>query len=178
MARKTTKKKTAPKKSTTEKKNAGKRKPAAKQAAGKKQSEQKAGAGKAKPVVKKTEAKQTTGIKQEAKYKTPVLLLILFPFWGILKIGKRRPTLVIDTTTEAYDKKKKKKVDGFVHREATSQKGKNTEEIFPNPDPKRSEAMYLKRPAKIPYRLIAPNDNNLSMPEELRKRYATKDKKE
>lgn len=133
---------------------------------------------------KKSKQKPTAKKTVEKKQKNvPILLIVknekqLFPFWGILKVGKNRPTLVIDETAEAYDKQKKKKVDGFVHREATSQEGKNREKVFPNPDPKRTEPMYLKRPSKIPKRLIAPNSNNLSMPDELRKRYEKNNKKE
>ena len=165
-------KKTAPKK-TVKKQTTSKRKPTAKNAVGKKKSVEKKGVNKSSTIVM-----QTVEIRQKKSYEAPIIWLLIFPFWGILKIGKRRPTLVIDETTDAYDKQKKKMVDGFVHREATSQAGKNREKIFPNPDTKRSEPMYLKRPTTIPKRLIAPNDNNLNMPEDLRKRYEKNNKKE
>lgn len=93
-----------------------------------------------------------------------------FPFWARLRIGKRRTTLVIDED-KAYDKQKKKEVDGYVHREATSRKHKDTEEIKPNPDTSKSEPMYLKRPRKLPKTMFVPHNKELNMPEDLRKRY-------
>ena len=56
-----------------------------------------------------------------------------FPFWARLKISKNRTTLIIDED-KVKNKKTNKIVDGFVHREATSQYHKNFEEINPNPD--------------------------------------------
>ena len=94
-----------------------------------------------------------------------------FPFWARLKISKHRTTLVIDE--ENYlDKKLKKRVDGFVHREATSKKHKGFEIITPNPDKdKRPEPMYLKSPRKLPKRMFEVHNKNLDMPKYLKDKY-------
>lgn len=94
-----------------------------------------------------------------------------FPFWARLKISKNRTTLVIDED-KALDKKTDTLVDGFVHREATSEYHKGFEEITPNPDKdKRPDPMYLKSPRKLPKFLFNPHNKQLDMPEHLRKRY-------
>ena len=93
-----------------------------------------------------------------------------FPFWARLKISKRRTTLVIDETP-ALDKQKKEMVDGYVHREATSQYHKGFEEIKPNPDRDKKEPMYLKSPRKLPKYFFEPHNKDLDMPEELKRRY-------
>lgn len=100
-----------------------------------------------------------------------------FPFWGRLKISKNRTTLVIDED-KALNKKNKKIVDVFVHREATSKYHKGFEEIKPNPDKsKRPNSMYLKSPRKIPKELIKPHNKDLEMPKELKDRYSKNNKK-
>lgn len=99
-----------------------------------------------------------------------------FPFWGRLKIDKNRTTLVIDDEM-IIDKITKKMEEGFVHREATHTKKKEYEEIKPNPDRDDPEPMYLKRPRKLPKRLIKPHEKNLDMPEHLKKRYEKNNKK-
>ena len=96
-----------------------------------------------------------------------------YPFWGRLKIGKKRTTLVIDEDL-AYDKKKKKNVPGFVHRESTHSYKKDYEKIYPNPDSSDKEPMYLKRARKLPKNLIAVNNKKLSMPNHLKDRYSKK----
>ena len=94
-----------------------------------------------------------------------------FPFWARLKISKHRTTLVIDE--ENYlDKKLKKNVNGFVHREATSQYHKGFEIIKPNPDKSKKEPMYLKGPSKLPKRLFETHNKKLAMPKHLRDRYS------
>ena len=93
-----------------------------------------------------------------------------FPFWARLKISKRRTTLVIDEAP-ALDKQKKEMVDGYVHREATSQYHKGFEEIYPNPDKDKDESMYLKSPRKLPKYFFEPHNKDLDMPENLRQRY-------
>lgn len=99
-----------------------------------------------------------------------------FPFWGRLKIGKRRPTLVIDEE-EVIHKKTKKKVPGYVHRETTHNKNKGYEKIEPNPDKTDSEPMYLKGARKIPQTLVDSLDQDFDMPEDLKKRYSKNNKK-
>ena len=93
-----------------------------------------------------------------------------FPFWARLKISKRRTTLVIDDSP-ALDKQKNEMVDGYVHREATSQYHKGFEEISPNPDRDKSSPMYLKSPRKLPKYFFEPHNKDLDMPESLKKRY-------
>lgn len=51
-----------------------------------------------------------------------------FPFWARLRICKNRPTLVIDEA-EVIDKKTKKAVPGYVHREVTHTAKKDNEKI-------------------------------------------------
>ena len=102
-----------------------------------------------------------------------------FPFWARLKIGKNRSTLVIDEDL-AKDKKKKKLVPGFVHREAVSpNKSGNSdyEEIYPNPEKGKKGSMYLKRPKKTPIELFKPHNKNLDMPVHLKERYKKNNKK-
>lgn len=98
-----------------------------------------------------------------------------FPFWGRLKIGKKRTTLVIDEE-RVINKKTKKIEDGFVHREATHSPKKDREKIFPNPDKSDNKAMYLKRPSKLPKRLIEKHNKKLEMPKQLKERYEKNNK--
>lgn len=100
----------------------------------------------------------------------------LFPFWGRLKIGKKRPTLVIDEE-EVVHKKTKQKVPGYVHRETTHNKDKGYEEVKPNPDKPDSEPMYLKGARKIPQSLVKPLKEDFDMPEHLKKRYSKNNRK-
>ena len=99
-----------------------------------------------------------------------------FPFWARLKFGKKRTTLVIDED-KAFDKQKKKTVDGFVHREATSVKHKDYEEISPNPDKSKKAPMYLKRPKRTPKHLFENHNKDLDMPNSLKKRYGSNNNK-
>jgi len=102
-----------------------------------------------------------------------------FPFWARLKISKNRTTLVIDEEP-VINKKTKKSVEGFVHREATSKYHKGFEEIKPNPDKeraKKNESMFLKSPRKIPKTLVKPHEKKLEMPEALKQRYSKNNKK-
>ncbi len=100
-----------------------------------------------------------------------------FPFWGRLKIGKKRTTLIIDEEI-VINKKNKKLEDGFVHREATSQYHKGFEEILPNPDKdRRPNPMYLKSPRKLPKRLLETHNKNLDMPKHLKDKYSKNNKK-
>ena len=103
-----------------------------------------------------------------------------FPFWARLRINKNRTTLVIDEA-EAYNKKKKKMEEGFVHREAIHPRGdgsnvKGYELIKPNPDPMDTGDMYLKSPKKSPKRLFKPHNRQLNMPRELKERYEKNNK--
>lgn len=82
-----------------------------------------------------------------------------FPFWARLRICKNRPTLIIDET-KVVDKKTKKIVPGYVHREATHSKIKGSKPIEPNPDPKDKSPMYLKAPRKTPRKLFKPINKN------------------
>lgn len=100
----------------------------------------------------------------------------LFPFWGRLKIGKRRPTLVIDEE-EVVNKKNKKLVPGYVHRETTHNDKKGYEKISPNPDRTDSRPMHLKGARKIPKTLVKPLEEDFDMPEHLKKRYSKNNKK-
>ena len=94
-----------------------------------------------------------------------------FPFWARLKIGKNRTTLVIDEDL-AKNKNTNKMEEGFVHREAIHSNPRGDyEEINPNPDREDPRKMYLKRPQKIPKRLVKPHNKELDMPESLKKRY-------
>ena len=100
-----------------------------------------------------------------------------FPFWGRLKIGKNRTTLVIDEEI-IMNKKNNKTEDIFVHREASSKWHKGFEEIPPNPDKnKRPNSMYLKSARKTPKRLIKPHNKDLEMPEFLKEKYSKNNKK-
>ncbi len=99
-----------------------------------------------------------------------------FPFWARFKKNKNRTTLVVDED-KVYDKKKKKEVDGFVHREATHSFKKDYERISPNPDKSDNRDMYLKRPTKHPKDNFGLHNKNLDMPDYLRKRYKKNNKK-
>lgn len=99
-----------------------------------------------------------------------------FPFWARLKISKNRTTLVIDED-KAKNKKTGRIVEGFVHREATSQYHKGYEEIKPNPDKSNQDPMYLKSPRKIPKTLVKPHNKDLTMPQSLKDRYSKNNKK-
>lgn len=99
-----------------------------------------------------------------------------FPFWARFKKDKKRTTLVIDEQ-DYINKKNNKKEDGFVHREATHTNKKNYEIIEKNPDKSDSEPMYLKRPRIKPKRMFEPHNKNLTMPEDLKKRYEKNNKK-
>ena len=99
-----------------------------------------------------------------------------FPFWARLKISKNRTTLVIDEEKEVYNKQKKRKEEGFVHREAIhpNEDGSNVkryEKIDPNPDRTDNKPMYLKNPSKLPKVLFKPHNKDLDMPVHLRERY-------
>lgn len=98
-----------------------------------------------------------------------------FPFWARLKIYKNRTTLVIDEAP-AFDKQKKKVVDGYVHREATHTKG-HGEPVIPNPDKDDPDPMYLKSPSSLPKRFFKPHNKDLDMPENLRQRYEKNNRK-
>lgn len=100
-----------------------------------------------------------------------------FTFWARLKFEKRRTTLVIDED-EAYDKKRKIYVDGFVHREATHTPRKDFTQVMPNPDKDDPKPMYLKRPRKIPQNLIEPHNKQLDMPKFLIEQYESNNHKE
>jgi len=93
-----------------------------------------------------------------------------FPFWARMKIDKQRTTLVIDEA-EALDKRNRKPVDGFVHREATHSPRKDYESVNPNPDKDDPKPMYLKRPKKTPKHLVKPHGKKLDMPKNLKDRY-------
>ena len=101
-----------------------------------------------------------------------------FPFWARFKPNKNRTTLVIDE--EQVKRKNSDMVDDcFVHREAIHCDDDNKyvmsgdyEKVFPNPDTSDTSPMYLKRPHKHPKRMFAPHNKNLTMPEDLRQRYA------
>jgi|GEM_PF-3517297 len=100
-----------------------------------------------------------------------------FPFWARLKISKNRTTLVIDEDL-VVNKKTERIVDGFVHREATSQYHKGFEEIKPNPDvSKRPNSMFLKSPRKLPKELIKPHEKQMEMPQFLIDRYDKNNRK-
>ena len=118
---------------------------------------------KEKPVQKTAPAKKTK--------KFPNIL----PFWARLKISKHRTTLVIDEEP-VVNKKTKKVEEGFVHREATHTPKKDREKILPNPDKSDDNAMYLKRPQKLPKRLFEPHNKKLDMPKNLIERYAKNNK--
>lgn len=105
----------------------------------------------------------------------------IFPFWARIKIGKRRTTLVIDKD-KAYNKQKKRYVDGYVHREAIhldddDPRTKSFEKVLPNPDRSDSRPMYLKKATKLPQFMFIPHNKQLDMPEHLRLRYSKNNKK-
>lgn len=99
-----------------------------------------------------------------------------FPFWARLKISKNRTTLVIDVE-KVLNKKSKKLVDGYVHREATHSYKKDYEEIKPNPDKMDKRPMYLKKPSKHPKTLFSVHNKQLDMPKHLIDRYSKNNKK-
>ena len=99
-----------------------------------------------------------------------------FPFWARLKIEKNRSTLVIDEAP-AFNTKKKRMEDGFVHREATSKPGKGRELLTPNPLGDFEKEMYLKRPKTLPQRLFKPHSKQFAVPKHLRERYEKNNKK-
>ena len=103
--------------------------------------------------------KKKTNTTNNTKKSTPAKKTLpdKFPFWGRLRIEKKRTTLVIDE-------------DIAVNK-------KEYEEIKPNPDKDKKEPMYLKRPKRIPKKLIKPHNKDLVMPEELKKRYEKNNKK-
>lgn len=89
-----------------------------------------------------------------------------FPFWARLRIGKRRPTLVIDEE-DILDKKEHKIVPGFVDRESIHAYKKGRMKLSPNPDKNDPNPMYLKSPRKKPQELFTPMTKKLDMPKEL-----------
>lgn len=99
-----------------------------------------------------------------------------FPFWARFKIGGNHPTLVIDEDN-VWDMQCKRLTDGYVHREVTHTKSRNTEEISPNPDPTDQQPMYLKRPAKHPKTLFKPLNHDWEIPKELKDRYDKNNRK-
>lgn len=102
-----------------------------------------------------------------------------YPFWARLKINKNRTTLVIDES-EVFDKKKKKNVPGFEHRESIHvindeiARKKGYEKIFPNPDSSDIMPMYLKKKSKLPKKLFKLHNKKLDMPKSLKDRYSKK----
>ena len=99
-----------------------------------------------------------------------------FPFWARLKISKNRTTLVIDEEKNVLDKKDNKKKDMYVHRESTHSKGRG-ERIFPNPDRKDKEPMYLKSATRLPKTMFKLHNKKLDMPQHLIDRYSKNNKK-
>ncbi len=99
-----------------------------------------------------------------------------FPFWGRMKINKKRTTLVIDESP-AINKKTQEEEPGFVHREATHTAKKGFEKIVPNPDKSDKKPMYLKPARKIPQRLVEPHNKKMDMPKHLEERYSKNNKK-
>ena len=79
-----------------------------------------------------------------------------YPFWARMKISKNRTTLVIDAEPMC-NKTSKKLSNNFVHREATHTKNKRYEKVFPNPDSKDPNPMYLKPPTKMNQRMFKPH---------------------
>lgn len=92
-----------------------------------------------------------------------------FPFWARFRLSKNRTTLIINEAP-AYDTKRHKEVDGFVHREATHTQG-HGEPVIPNPDKTDPTPMYLRSPRVHPKYLFIPHNKDLTMPEDLRRRY-------
>lgn len=99
-----------------------------------------------------------------------------FPFWARLKVFKKRTTLVIDEEL-VKNKKNNRYEEGFVHREATHSRHSDYEKIFPNPDKRDKEPLYLKRPRKLPKRLFEKHNQELEMPKFLKDRYSKNNKK-
>lgn len=160
-----------------------------------------ASSGRAAQPAKRTKAKPNTTKKQSAKQENPkqkkkeskeqrvlihgvvatdetgkMVFPKKFPFWARLKISKNRTTLVIDEEKEVYNKQKKRKEEGFVHREAIhpNKDGSNVkgyEKIEPNPDKTDNKPMYLKNPSKLPKALFKPHNKDLDMPEHLKEKY-------
>lgn len=126
---------------------------------------------------KKKAQEQQIAKKRSAVPKTQTdQLPTEFPFWARLRIEKHRPALVIDEA-EAYDKKKKEMVDGFVHREVTHSYKSEYEEIKPNPDKKDPKPMFLKRPEKKPKTLFEPLKLDWQVPASLKERYSKNNRK-
>ena len=123
-----------------------------------------------KPAPKQGRGKETDVVEVEIKTQR-------FPFWARLRIGKNRPTLIIDET-DIVDRKKQTPERGFVHREATHTQKRDYEEITPNPNPNDPKPMYLKRPDKKPKRLFSPMDKQWPIPENLQKRYEKNNNKD
>lgn len=99
-----------------------------------------------------------------------------FPFWARFKPNKNRTTLVIKDF-EVIDKNTNKSKEYFVHREATHTNKKDYEIIEKNPDKSDPKPMYLKKPSKKPKKQFRPHNKELTMPEELKKRYEKNNKK-
>lgn len=201
---KTTKKQNNAKKPVAGKTATGTKKPVR---AGKSATGANKGSGRATQPAKRTTAKPNTPKKQPArqdkskkKNKQPKEQRILvhgvvavdetgkmvfpnkFPFWARLKISKNRTTLVIDEEKEVYNKQKKRKEEGFVHREAIhpNEDGSNVkgyEKIEPNPDKTDNKPMYLKNPSKLPKVLFKTHNKDLDMPEHLKERYDKNNRK-
>ena len=99
-----------------------------------------------------------------------------YPFWARLKINKQRTTLVIGEV-DVVDKKKKKIVPGFKHRESihvkdeSKAKKRGYEKIYPNPDASDERPMYLKKSSSLPKELFKPHNKKLSMPKKLYEKY-------
>ncbi len=131
-----------------------------------------------KAVKKPSEKKQTAKkeIKIKVKSKDIEQFPTEFPFWARFKVNKNRTTLIIDEEL-VFDKKKKKDVEGFVHRESTHSPKKDYEKIFPNPDRSDPDPMYLRRPTKKPKTQFKPHNKKLDMPQRLKERYEKNNKK-
>lgn len=99
-----------------------------------------------------------------------------FPFWARFKPNKNRTTLVIDDY-KVIDRKTNESKEYFVHREATHTDKREYQEIKPNPDKSDPKPMYLKKPSKKPKKHFRPHNKELTMPEELKKRYEKNNKK-
>ena len=98
-----------------------------------------------------------------------------FPFWAKIRFDKERPTLVIDEDL-AFDKRKKKLVPGFVHREATHSYKKGYEKIEPNPYPKDPNPMYLKKVRKTPKSFFVLEKRKIKIPKYLKEKYSKQHK--
>lgn len=130
-----------------------------------------------KPAAKSTKKPAAKRTEKPQQAKKPPEFPQKFPFWARLKISKKRTTLVIDED-KVLNKKTKKMVDGYVHREAThTQNGNEYEEFYPNPDIDDPTPMFLKRPSKLPKSMFKPHNKILDMPDKLKKRYDKNNKK-